>query len=96
MGRLIYDSTAASFDIDDRLLAHFRVVAMNKLRRGESFMLQIPTPNGGHASLFISPSIPLVLQFFGGRQPQLDIELVEKMMHVASSPDGLLLSERMV
>ena len=37
MGRLIYRDRA-TFDIDDRLLAHLRLVIMNKLRRNEGFI----------------------------------------------------------
>jgi len=33
MGRFIYDTAANSVDIDDRTLAHLRIVVMNKLRR---------------------------------------------------------------
>ncbi|KZE43324.1 DUF7882 family protein [Microbacterium sp. T32] len=91
MGRLNYDASAA-FDIDDRLLAHLRIVAMNKLRRGESFMLQLPGANGGHLSILISPSMPLVLHFYGSRQPQLDVELLNDMMRAANGPDGLTLA----
>jgi len=68
---------------------------MNKLRRGESFMLQVPTACGGMNSIWISPSMPLALQFFEGRAPELDRELVDQMMHAASGPDGLALSSRM-
>lgn len=66
MGRLLY-TPESSFDVDDRLLAHLRIVMMNKLRRSEGFMLQLPTPNGGYASLWVSPSKALLMQFFGGR-----------------------------
>ena len=45
MGRLIYRDRA-SFDIDDRILAHLRIVIMNKLRRNEGFMLQLPVNEG--------------------------------------------------
>ena len=38
MGRFIYDTMANSVDIDDRTLAHLRIVVMNKLRRSESFL----------------------------------------------------------
>ncbi len=90
MGRLIY-SEHSSFDIEDRLLAHLRLVIMNKFRRGESFMLQIPHPNHGQLSLWLHPASPLLMQFYGGRQPSIDRALIEEMMAHASSPDGLAL-----
>ena len=91
MGRLIYTQDS-SYDIDDRILAHLRVVMMNKLRRREGFMLQMPTTGGGRSSIWISPTRALLMQFYGGRAPQLDRELIDKMMHDASSADGLTLS----
>lgn len=50
MGRLIYTQDS-SYDIDDRILAHLRVVMMNKLRRREGFMLQMPTTGAGLAPI---------------------------------------------
>ncbi len=92
MGRLIYRDRA-SFDIDDRILAHLRVVIMNKLRRNEGFMLQVPVNEGvRQASLWIHASNALVLQFYGGREPTLDRELIDQMMHDASGADGLTLT----
>lgn len=91
MGRLGYDA-AASFELEDRVLAHLRMVAMNKLRRGESFMVQISNATGGRTWIFLSPSMPLWFQFYGSRDPRLDTELLESMMRAASGPDGLNIS----
>lgn len=93
MGRLICPP-GLSVDIEDRLLAHLRVVMMNKLRRGESFMLQVPAGGAGYNSIWISPSMAIALQFYGGRQPALDRELLDDMMRAANGPDGLALSSR--
>lgn len=90
MGRLIHSEQNA-FDVEDRLLAHLRVVIMNKFRRGESFMMQFPDPGQGQRSLWLHPASPLVMQFFGGREPAIDRQLVEDLMHQASAPDGLTL-----
>jgi hypothetical protein len=90
MGRLIYRDAAQSFDIEDRLLAHLRVVTMNKLRRREPFMLEVPSQVGvGTHSIWIAPAVPIVFHFYGGRAPALDSDLVEQMMKQASGPDGL-------
>lgn len=92
MGRLIYRDRA-SFDIDDRILAHLRIVVMNKLRRNEGFMLQLPVNEGvRQASLWIHASNALVMQFYGGREPTIDRALVDQMMHDASGADGLTLT----
>lgn len=88
MGRLGYDA-AASFEIDDRILAHLRVVTMSKLRRGESFTVQISNATGGRTWIFLSPSIPLWFQFDGSRGPLLDAELLKSTIRAASGPDEL-------
>lgn len=90
MGRLIYQERH-TLDVEDRLLSHLRLVVMNKFRRGESFMLQAPHADHGTLSIWMHPSAPLVMQFYGGRQPQIDNTLIEEMMQQASGPEGLTL-----
>lgn len=90
MGRLIYQERLA-FDIEDRLLSHLRVVIMNKLRRSEPFMLQLPHPDHGNVSVWLHPSVPLILHFRSSRPPRIDPALIEHMMIGASSTDGLTL-----
>jgi hypothetical protein len=98
MGRLVYpDLQAGGIDLDDRVLAHLRVVVMNKLRRSESFMLTVPGSDGtGPRSIWLHPSVPLVFHFYGGREPSLDTAAVERMMVEASSPNGLVLDRRAI
>ena len=70
MGKFIYGTVTASFEIDDRALAHLRIVIMNKLRRSESFMFDLTMSDGsGHRSFWMNPAVPIQFQFFGGRAP---------------------------
>jgi hypothetical protein len=93
VGKLIYNAQGSSFDIEDRALAHLRIVFMNKLRRGESFMFQYTAGDGsGSRSLWLHPSIPLVFHFYGSRQPALNRRWVDALMLEASSPNGLTLT----
>ena len=81
MGRFIYDSAANSVDIEDRTLAHLRIVVMNKLRRSESFMFDVDVADGsGRRSFWMSPSVPIQFHFFGSRQPRINREWVEELM----------------
>lgn len=90
VGKLVYNALGHSFDIEDRTLAHLRLVFMNKLRRGEPFMFHFPFGDGsGTRSLWIHPSIPLVMHFYGSRAPQVNRRWVDELMHEASSPNGL-------
>ena len=88
MGRLLYGSDGQSLDIDDRALAHLRVVFMNKLRRAEPFLFHHSEPNGSR-SLWIHPAVPIVFHFYGSRQPALNRAWVEHLMTAASGPHGL-------
>ncbi|HWI32161.1 MAG TPA: ATP-dependent DNA ligase [Microbacterium sp.] len=90
MGRFIYDTIGNAIDIDDRTLAHLRIVIMNKLRRSESFMFDVEVGDGsGRRSFWMHPSVPLQFQFFGSRSPQINRTWVEEMMLAASGPNGL-------
>ncbi len=40
-------------------------------------------------SLWISPSIPLVFHFYGGKAPQVNRRWIEELMNEASAPHGL-------
>jgi hypothetical protein len=90
MGRFIYDTAANSVDIDDRTLAHLRIVVMNKLRRSESFMFDVEIGDGsGRRSFWMNPSVPIQFHFFGSRQPRINRLWVEELMQAASGPNGL-------
>jgi hypothetical protein len=90
MGRFIYDTAANAVDIDDRTLAHLRIVVMNKLRRAEPFMFDVEVGDGsGRRSFWIHPSVPLQFHFFGSRMPRINRLWVEELMQTASGPNGL-------
>jgi len=90
VGRFIYGATATSVDVDDRALAHLRIVIMNKLRRSESFMFDVEVGDGsGRRSFWLHPSVPLQFHFFGSRQPRINRAWIDELMRVASGPNGL-------
>lgn len=90
MGKFFYGAAVNSFDIDDRTLAHLRIVMMNKLRRSESFMFHLALSDGGGSrSFWINPAIPIQFHFFGGRTPRINRVWVEELMDAASGPKGL-------
>lgn len=92
MGRFIYDASANSVDIEDRTLAHLRIVVMNKLRRGESFMFDVEMGDGsGRRSFWINPCVPLQFHFYGSRRPAINRAWVETLMVAASGPSGLVI-----
>lgn len=93
MGVLVY-AGALRHEIDDRALAHLEAAIVTKLRHQESFMLSWtlrPEQGSGRISLWISPAIPLQLEYSGSRRPTLNRDWVEAMVRLSSSARGLIL-----
>ncbi|MGW9114559.1 DUF7882 family protein [Microbacterium sp. NPDC055683] len=92
MGRFIYGPGDA-IDLDDRTLAHLRIIVMNKLRRSEPFMFDASPGEGmGRRSFWVHPAVPLQFQFHGGRSPRLNRAWLDDLMKAASGPTGLTIT----
>lgn len=92
MGKFIYGAPSISVDIDDRVLAHLKVVIVAKLRRGESFTFswhKTPDSGSGHSSVWLNPSVPLEFDFSGSKTPTLNKAWLEELVQLANSPAGL-------
>ncbi|HWH97670.1 MAG TPA: hypothetical protein VNS80_04820 [Pseudolysinimonas sp.] len=63
MGSLHYGSPPATFELDDRVLAHVELVMLAKLRRNESFALTVDEPKGGRSTIWINASSTLRFEF---------------------------------
>lgn len=98
MGTLYYGSARTPITIDDRLLAHLKVVITSKLRRNESFLLSWDEPvdrGSGRASVFIHPMCDLIYRFDGSRHPDLDQQQLETMSAESMSGRGLVIEATM-
>ena len=98
MGTLYYGAARTPITIDDRLLAHLKVVATSKLRRNEPFLVSWdePAENGsGRGSVFIHPMCDLVYRFDGSRAAELDQQLLESMAAESMSSRGLVIQATM-
>ncbi|MGS0560415.1 DUF7882 family protein [Microbacterium aurugineum] len=96
MGSLYYGDAQIPIQIDDRALAHLKVVIATKLRRNESFTLSWRHPEGdapGRSTLWLHPSIPLRFVFQESESPELSRKWIEDLAHSASSSGGILLVE---
>ncbi len=94
MGSLYYGDAQTPIQIDDRALAHLKVVIATKLRRNESFTLSWRHPEGdapGRSTLWLHPSIPLRFVFQEPESPELSRKWIEDLAHSASSSGGILL-----
>jgi len=91
VGTLQYDGILIEFD--DRLLAHLQIVIVQKIRRGESFLMSwrdSSETGSGRSAIWIHPTQNLYFKFYGSRPSAINLEWVEELMNSANSPRGLL------
>ena len=94
MGTMYYGGMAMPVLIEDRALAHLKVVVATKLRRNESFTLSWPHADDqprGRSTLWIHPSIPLRFVFGDPESPELSRAWIEELAHSANSSGGIAL-----
>ncbi|PVE76975.1 hypothetical protein [Microbacterium testaceum] len=94
MAKLFYGTTTEPITIDDRMLAHVKVVVATKLRRGESFTLSWvhgADEPVGRSTIWLQPSIPLRFVFDSEQPEALDQNLLKRMANDANSSRGLSL-----
>ncbi|MEV4775050.1 hypothetical protein LTA6_002902 [Microbacterium sp. LTA6] len=99
MGSLLYDGEDRPIHIDDRALAHLKVVIATKLRRQESFTLSwkhSDSEPGGRSTIWLHPSIPLRFIFDEPEPPELNMQWVEDLMHSANSTGGIMLVDEVL
>ena len=93
MGYLTYDRVVVEFE--DRMLAHLQLVIIQKLRRGESFMLSwrdAAVVGDGRSSAWLHPAIPLYFKFAGGHAPTINPSWVAQLTRSANSSQGLVVT----
>ena len=94
MGYLLYGLPAEAIEIDDRTLAHVKIVMLAKLRRDESFAFSFDydlSDGSGRSTVWIHPTIPLQFKFLGSRQPAINRAWLEALIVSANSVEGLRL-----
>lgn len=94
MGTLYYGGANTPIHVEDRALAHVKVVIATKLRRGESFTLSWRHPDSqprGRSTVWLHPSIPLRFVFDDPEPATLSREWIEELANSANSSGGILL-----
>jgi hypothetical protein len=91
VGTLHYGSPPASFQIDDRALAHVELVVMAKLRRREnlSFSL-VDEKTSVRQAMWISPVTTLRFEY-DGPMPEINRLWLQDLVDTANSSSGLRL-----
>jgi hypothetical protein len=93
MGKLIYGAT--EIEIEDRLLTHLQVVAINRLKREQPFAMSwrdSRDSGGGRTTVWVHPSIPLMFHFDGSRVPTINTRWLEELYASANGPTGLIVT----
>lgn len=95
MGRLEYNSSRPPIEVEDDILAHLKVVIATKLRRQESFMMTWPAgaERRSRLTVWMHPSIPLIIEIDTEKSPTLDPRRIEKMMGNLNSRGELILDD---
>lgn len=99
MGMIYYGGVAEPISVEDRALAHLKVVIATKLRRNESFTLSWTHPEGdrpGRSTIWLHPSIPLRFVFDTPEPPELSAEWITAMANSANSSGGITLVPEIV
>jgi len=94
MGTLYYGDARAAIAIDDRELAHLRVVIISKLRRKEPFAfswVKPATERADRSTIWISSDTLLEFEFDEKGTPELNRQWLEHLSQAASSAAGLSL-----
>lgn len=94
MGQIFYGAGETAVEIEDRALAHLKVVIATKLRRGESFTVSLTHPDsdeGGRSTLWFAPSIPLRFVFDDPEPAEISREWIEELARSAHSSGGIVL-----
>lgn len=99
MGTIHYGASPDPIHIDDRALAHLKVVIATKLRRQESFTLSWKHPEGevgGRSTIWLQPAIPLRFTFEEPEAPPLNGKWIEDLMHSVNSTGGIMLIDEVL
>ncbi len=94
MGTIYYGGAAIPIHIEDRALAHLKVVIATKLRRDESFTLSWRHPDDqprGRSTLWLHPSIPLRFVCDDPEPTDLSRSWIEDLANSANSSGGISL-----
>ncbi|GLJ63061.1 MULTISPECIES: DUF7882 family protein [Microbacterium] len=96
MGTLYYGASATPISVEDRALAHLKVVIISKLRRDESFSVSWRHREGepeGRSTIWVHPAIPLRFEFEEPVAPELDRQWLEDLAVSANALGGIQLVE---
>jgi hypothetical protein len=93
MGSISYDGMVVV--VDDRTLTHLQIVIVNKLRRGEAFLMSwmdAKDVGSGRSSIWLHPHVLVYFKFDGSRVPAINERWLKELADSASSSRGLVVT----
>lgn len=94
MGSIRYDGVVTHFE--DRLLTHLQIIIVQKLGRGESFLMSwkdSKTAGDGRSAIWLSPQCSLTFKFMGSRVPEINRDWLLALGTSAESSTGLIVTK---
>jgi len=94
VGKIFYGGSTTPIHIEDRALAHLKVVLATKLRRSECFTVSWRHPDdqpAGRSTIWLHPSIPLRFVFDDPEPAELNRQWIEELAQSANSSGGIML-----
>jgi len=95
VGTIYYGGAASPIHIEDRALAHLKIVIATKLRRGESFTVSWPHSEDqppGRSTIWLNPAVELRFVFEEPEAPELSRDYLAQLATSASSSGGIQLT----
>lgn len=93
MGSMTYDGMVVH--IDDRTLVHLQIVIINKLRKGECFLMSWKDANevgSGRSAVWMNPLMLLHFKFEGSRVPAINDQWLGELATLADGSRGLIVT----
>ena len=94
MGSISYDNVVVVV-VDDRTLTHLQIVIVNKLRKGEAFLMSwkdAANVGSGRGSIWLHPYVLVYFKFDGGRIPVINERWLQELTASADSSRGLVVT----
>jgi hypothetical protein len=95
MGTLFYGDARFEIELDDRALAHLRIVILTKLRRNESFAFSWVNPQNagsGRGTIWVHPALALHFKFLGNTEPLINRSWLSDLSNAANRTLGLVIT----
>ena len=93
MGSISYDGLVVV--VDDRTLTHLQIVIVNKLRRGEAFLMSwrdSVEAGSGRSAIWMHPQVLIYFKFDGSRVPAINERWLHELADSAESSRGLVVT----